>query len=87
MEEKKKRTLLKKADEALNEIRPYLIQDGGNVEVVDITDDMTLKITFLGSCCRCSMSDQTFRNGIEEIIRKNLPEIRAVENIVPSSKS
>jgi Fe-S cluster biogenesis protein NfuA len=81
MSPEEKKEIISKADKALDEIRPFLMQDGGNVDVVDVTDDYVLKIEFKGACCSCSMTDQTFKNGIEEIVRRTLPEIKSIQNI------
>jgi Fe-S cluster biogenesis protein NfuA len=70
--------LLSKIDAALNDIRPFLQVDGGNVEVVDLTDDMTVQIKWLGMCENCSMSAMTMKAGIEQAIKSRLPEIKAV---------
>ena len=71
-------TLHQKVEEALDSIRPYLQADGGNVEVVEITEDQTLKIQLKGACSTCSMSHMTMRSGIEETIRRAVPEIRNI---------
>jgi Fe-S cluster biogenesis protein NfuA len=73
--------LIEKVEQALNNIRPYLIADGGNVEVVEITSDFTVKLEFTGSCGSCPMSSMTFKAGLEEAILKNVPEIKKVEAI------
>jgi Fe-S cluster biogenesis protein NfuA len=70
--------LLKKIDAALNDIRPFLQVDGGNVEVVDVTDDMTVQIKWLGMCENCSMSAMTMKAGIEQTLKSRMPEIRSV---------
>ena len=66
---------------ALDTIRPYLIADGGNVEIVEITTDNILKLALVGNCQSCNMSAMTFRAGVEEAIRRDVPEIKAVEEI------
>ncbi|HXD94137.1 MAG TPA: NifU family protein [Bacteroidia bacterium] len=71
----------KKIEEALNTIRPYLVADGGNVELVEITDDLIVRVELKGSCQSCSMSTMTMRAGIEETIKRAVPEIKAVEAI------
>lgn len=76
-----KEQLITKIDQALNEVRPHLAVDGGNVEVVDITDDHIVKIKWLGTCEGCSMSAMTMRAGIEQAIRGKLPQILGVEAI------
>ena len=68
---------------ALDSIRPYLVADGGNVEVVEITPDNVLKLALTGNCQSCYMSTMTFRAGVEEAIRKDVPEITAVEEVKP----
>ena len=70
--------LLKRIDTALNDIRPFLQVDGGNVEVVDVTDEMTVQIKWLGMCENCSMSAMTMKAGIEQAIKSRLPEIKSV---------
>lgn len=76
-----KKTKLKRIqeiDQALNELRPHLAVDGGNVEVLDFTDDMTVKIKWLGNCESCSMSAFTLRAGIEQAIKSKFPEVLSV---------
>lgn len=68
-----------KIEIALDKIRPYLIADGGNVRILEITDDHTLRLELLGACGSCSMSAMTFRGGIEDTIRREVPEILRVE--------
>ncbi len=76
-----KEQLITRIDQALNEVRPHLAVDGGNVEVVDVTDDHIVKIKWLGTCEGCSMSAMTMRAGIEQAIRGKLPQILGVEAI------
>ncbi|HLO46233.1 MAG TPA: NifU family protein [Leadbetterella sp.] len=73
--------LIKKVEDALNSVRPYLIADGGNVDVLEITPDYTVKLEFTGSCGSCPMSSMTFKAGLEEAILKNVPEIKKVEAV------
>ena len=75
-------SLADKVESALNKIRPYFVADGGNVEVVEITDDSVLRLKFVGACSSCSMSAMTFKAGIEETIRREVPEIALVEAVV-----
>ncbi len=76
-----KDSLLLRVEDALQTIRPHLKVDGGDVEVVDITDDMRLQIKWMGMCETCSMSGMTLRAGISETIRGKIPEITSVEAI------
>ena len=79
MSDKEKLGLLKRVDEALNVVRPHLAVDGGNVEVVDVTEDKIVKIKWLGTCESCSMTLMTMRAGIEQAIIGRIPEISGVE--------
>ncbi|UYZ64266.1 NifU family protein [Hymenobacter weizhouensis] len=77
--------LLARVEQALDTIRPYLAADGGNVRVLDITADMVLRLELLGACGTCPMSPMTLKAGVEESVKKAVPEIRAVEatNVTP----
>ena len=70
--------LITKIENALNTIRPYLEADGGNVELVELCDDNTVKVELKGACKTCSMSAMTMRAGIEETIKRAVPEIKEV---------
>lgn len=70
-----------KIEEALNSIRPYLEADGGNVELLEITEDLVVKVELQGACKSCSMSSMTMKAGIEETIRRAVPEITKVEAV------
>ena len=72
-------SLLERVEAALDTIRPYLLTDGGNVSVEDITPENVVKLKLLGSCGSCPMSIMTLKAGIEEAIKKAVPEITAVE--------
>jgi Fe-S cluster biogenesis protein NfuA len=72
-------SLLEKVEAALDTIRPYLLTDGGNVSVEEITPDGVVKLKLLGSCGSCPMSIMTLKAGIEEAIKKAVPEITGVE--------
>jgi Fe-S cluster biogenesis protein NfuA len=73
-----KSILIEKINLALNDVRPFLRVDGGDVEVVDVTDDMTVQIRWMGMCESCSMSTMTMKAGIEQAIKSKMPEINAV---------
>ena len=72
-------------ESALDQIRPYLEADGGNVKVLEVTDDMVLKLELLGACGTCPMSTMTLKAGVEQSVLKAIPEIKAVEavNVAP----
>jgi len=73
--------LLQKVESALNTIRPYLEADGGNVSIQEITSENIVKIQLLGSCGSCPMSIMTLKAGIEQAIKRDVPEITAVEAV------
>ena len=73
--------LLQKVEGALDTIRPYLEADGGNVSVEEITPDNIVKLRLLGACGSCPMSIMTMKAGIEQAIKKAVPEITAVEAV------
>ena len=77
--------LYDRVEQALDTIRPYLATDGGNVKILDITDEGLLKIELLGTCGNCPMSTMTMKAGIEESVKKAVPEILQVEavNLTP----
>ena len=71
--------LTQKIESSLDGIRPYLEADGGNVRVLEISKDFVVKLEFVGNCVNCPMSSMTFKAGVEEAIRKSVPEIRSIE--------
>lgn len=81
MSKSKKQLLLERIDQALNDVRPHLAVDGGNVEVVDVTEDHVVKIKWLGNCESCFMSAMTMRAGIEETLKSKIPEVSGVEAV------
>ncbi|MFP4032387.1 MAG: NifU family protein [Desulfococcaceae bacterium] len=68
-----------KVEAALDKVRPMLQADGGNVELVDVTEDGVVKVRLQGACAGCPMSQMTLRNGIERVLKQHIPEIKAVE--------
>ncbi|UII30130.1 NifU family protein [Fulvivirga ulvae] len=68
-------------DQALDNIRPYLETDGGNVKILEITDDLVVKLELLGACGSCPMSTMTLKAGVEEAIRRAVPQVKAVEAV------
>lgn len=74
-------SLYQKVEDALDTIRPYLEADGGNVEIVEITPDQTLKIELKGACKTCTMSTMTMKSGIEETIKRAVPEIKSIVSV------
>lgn len=73
--------IIAKIEEALEQVRPYLQADGGNVNFIEITDENIVKLELLGACKSCSMSMMTLKAGIEETIKRTVPQIKGVEAI------
>ena len=73
--------MIEKIEEALEKIRPFLLEDGGNVRVLEVTDDLVVKLELLGACGTCPMSPMTMKAGVEEVIRREIPEIKGVEAV------
>jgi len=67
-----------KIEKALDKVRPMLAADGGDVELVDVTADGVVKLRLKGSCGCCPMSSMTLKNGIEKILRQEVPGIKEV---------
>ena len=76
-----KEELTEKINNSLSELRPHLHADGGDMELVDITDEGVVKVKLLGACSDCSMSMMTIKAGLEEAVKKVAPEIIAVEAV------
>lgn len=70
--------LYEKVNTALEQIRPFLKDDGGDIELIEITDDLTVKVKLLGACKSCSMSAMTLKGGVEESIKRVVPELKEV---------
>lgn len=76
-----KSELFNRVEEALVDIRQFVKEDGGDLELVEITDDNIAKVEMKGACTTCSMNNMTFKAGVEEAIKKAVPEIEAIEAI------
>lgn len=76
-----KNILAEKVNEALESLRPFLEADGGDMRLVEITDDGIAKVQLLGACSDCSMSMMTLKAGVEQAVKKMAPEIKAVEAV------
>lgn len=66
-----------KVEEVLAKVRPILVRDGGNVELVEVIDG-TVKVKLVGACAGCPMSTMTLKNGIERILKQEIPEVKKV---------
>ncbi|HNW72431.1 MAG: NifU family protein [Bacteroidales bacterium] len=74
--------LILKVKNVIDQIRPYLQADGGDVEFVDMTDDHVVNIRLLGMCGNCPHSRMTLKNGIEAAVVRAIPEIKSVESVM-----
>ena len=70
-----------RVEKALEKIRPYLAADGGDIEIVDLSDDMVLKVQLKGACYGCPFSMQTMKAGVEVAVKNEVPEIKEVIDI------
>jgi Fe-S cluster biogenesis protein NfuA len=73
--------LKERVEEVLEKVRPMLQRDGGDVVLVDVQDDGIVKVKLTGACSGCPMSTMTLKNAIEETIKKEIPEIKSVEQV------
>jgi len=73
--------LINKIESALDSMRPFLEADGGNIELVEVTDDYIARVKLLGACQSCNISTFTLKAGIEDAVKRTVPEIIAVEAI------
>jgi len=78
MQLEEKSNLIRRIEEAIDTIRPYLEADGGNITVTDITEDFQAMVQLHGACSSCSMSSMTLRAGVAEAIKHSVPEITNV---------
>ncbi|MGD2000098.1 MAG: NifU family protein [Desulfobacterales bacterium] len=67
-------------EEALKKIRPMLQRDGGNVELIDVEDGI-VKVRLQGACAGCPMSQMTIKNGIERLLKQEIPEVKSVVSV------
>lgn len=75
--------LEKKVNNVLEQIRPYLQADGGDIKFLNLTEDNVVNVELQGACGTCPYSVMTLKNGVEEAMKKALPEIKAVEALQP----
>lgn len=79
--ENEKEVIERKVKNLIEQVRPYLQQDGGDIRFVEITPDNIVNVELTGACGSCPYSTMTLKNGVESTIRKAIPEIKAVEAI------
>ena len=71
-----------KIEAALNKLRPGLQADGGDIELVDVTDEGIVKVRLKGACAGCPMSQMTLANYVEQSLKKEVPEVKKVEAVL-----
>ena len=69
---------MERVKKALDRVRPYLQSDGGDIELVEVTDDLSVKVKLKGACHGCPYSMQTLKAGVEQALIKEVPEIKRV---------
>ncbi len=74
--------LRERVEEVLGKVRPMLQRDGGDVDLIDVQDDGIVKVKLTGACAGCPMSTMTLKNAIEETIKKEIPEVKSVEQVM-----
>ncbi len=77
--------LRQRIEQALDVIRPYLMADGGSVRLTNVTPDLVVELELLGACGNCPMSTMTLRAGIEQAIKRSVPEVSRVEAVNPTA--
>lgn len=75
----RKDDLTQRVETSLDNIRPYLEADGGNVRILEITKENVLRLEFVGNCGSCAMSTMTFKAGVEDAVRRAVPELKGIE--------
>jgi len=73
--------IYEKVRHAIEMVRPYLIADGGDVELVDVSDQLVVKVKLTGACEGCPFSVQTLKAGIEQAIRNEVPELKELVSV------
>jgi Fe-S cluster biogenesis protein NfuA len=73
--------ILGKVAVVIDQLRPFLEADGGNMELIEISDDFVVKVRLIGACSSCSMSPMTLKAGLEENLKIVLPQIKGVEAV------
>lgn len=81
MTDKKRTELSSKVQNVIEQIRPYLQQDGGDIQFIELTDDNIVNVKLMGACGSCPYSVMTLKGGVESAVIKAIPEIKAVEAV------
>ena len=70
--------VLEKVNKAIETIRPFLVADGGDISLVDVSEDLVIKVKLHGACDGCPFSIQTLKAGVEQAIKKELPQVKEI---------
>ena len=73
--------ILNKIEAALDEIRPYLKKDGGDIDLIEVSDDYVVKVKLLGACETCHVSMMTLKNGVETAVKNAVPKVKEVVEV------
>lgn len=76
-----KEVIIRKVKNVIDQVRPFLQQDGGDISFVDLTDENVVMVELTGACGSCPYSTMTLKNGVETAIKKAIPEIKSVEAV------
>ncbi len=76
-----KAEITRKVENVISQIRPYLQQDGGDIEFIEYTDENVVNVRLLGACGSCPYSTMTLKNGVETAMKKAIPEVKSVEAV------
>lgn len=79
--EQTKEEITRKVQNVIAQIRPYLQQDGGDIEFIEYTDENVVNVKLLGACGSCPYSTMTLKNGVESAMKKAIPEVKSVEAV------
>jgi Fe-S cluster biogenesis protein NfuA len=81
IKEKKESKMKEKIEEAIEDIRPSLRADGGDVQLVEVTEEGVVKVRLIGACSACMMSQVTLKAGIESYLKQQVPEVKEVVSV------
>ncbi len=73
--------ILGRIEQALDQVRPYLKTDGGDISFVELTDDFVVKVRLMGACTDCNVNQMTLKAGVEQSVKKYAPEVKEVINV------
>ena len=75
------KTIIDKIEAALQEIRPFLEADGGDINFIELSDEWVVKVKLVGACGTCNISMMTLKNGVEVAVKRAVPEVKEVVDV------